>query len=62
MRIFAIGEKVLIKSKKRYGFICDDTDSKRGHYIVDCYDFMDTKDPDKYLIDVFADDIQYVTE
>lgn len=59
MSDFAVGDKVLIKSKKRFGYICDDTDSDVGHFIVDCYDFMDSKDPSKYLVDAYLSEIEH---
>ncbi|MGI6721459.1 MAG: hypothetical protein ACOX4I_02695 [Anaerovoracaceae bacterium] len=62
MKKFNIGDKVLIKDKRLYGYICDDTDSKVGHYIVDCYDFMDTKDSNEFLIDVDVSDIEVVND
>lgn len=59
---FELGGKVLIEDKKQYGYICDDTDCDAGHYIVDCYDFIESTDPVKYLIDVTEKDIVEVDE
>lgn len=61
MASFAIGDKVLIKKSRQPGYICDDTDRKEGHYIVDCFEFMNTDNPNKYLIDVDEKSIEKVT-
>lgn len=60
MASFAIGDKVLIRGSKQLGYICDDIDREKGHYIVDCYDFMNTDNPNKYLIDVDEKNIEKV--
>ena len=61
MDSFVIGDKVLIKESKQLGYICDDIDREEEHYIVDCYDFMNSDNPNKYLIDVEEKNIVKIT-
>jgi hypothetical protein len=54
---YKIGDKVLIKGKNVLGYVCDDLDSKEGHYIIDCSDFVRSRATKDCVIDVDERDI-----
>lgn len=55
--MFNIGDSVKIKSTGHVGYVCDITDQDAGHYIVDCYDTVNSDDPSIYLVDADEKDL-----